>query len=70
MTDPDNLQAAITTLQSALGQIRVLGAERPGDQLFYDTENSIATTILNLVTRQARSKTPPMDGASAAFYGL
>jgi hypothetical protein len=70
MTDPDNLQAAITILQDALGKVRVLGAENPGDQLFYDAENKIATTILELVTRKARSKTPPMDGATVAFYGL
>ena len=49
--------------------MRSLVSEHLGDQLFYDTENSLAATILNLVTRQAQSKTPPMDGATAAFYG-
>jgi hypothetical protein len=69
MADTDNLQAAIAALQHALGRVRVLVADHPGNQLFYDTENSLATTILNLVTRQAQSQTPPMDGATAAFYG-
>ena len=66
----DNLQAAIDALQTALGKVRVLGAEHPCDQLFYDTENSVAATILNLATRQARSMQPPMDSASASFYGI
>jgi hypothetical protein len=66
----DNLQAAIDALQTALGKVRSLVAEHPGDQLFYDTENSVATTILNLATRQARSKQPPMTPATAGFFGI
>lgn len=66
----DSLQAAITAMRNALGQVCALVAEHPGDHLYYDTETTLTALINPLVARQCGiSKRPPTAPADAAFYG-
>ncbi|HME16035.1 MAG TPA: hypothetical protein VKG83_11425 [Mycobacterium sp.] len=68
MTDNDNLQLAITALQTALTQVRVVRVEHPGDPLYNQAENVIAGVAMNFVSRQNQSRTPPMSPATNNFY--